>query len=576
MARINAVLRRRPREAPPGAPSADGGIGADSAPSRSISARALLVKRRRIRSRSPPANSRCSRCWCQHPRQPLSRDKLMELARGREHEAFDRAIDMQISRLRKLIEEDRAQAALHPDGVGLRLRVRARRRHGLTSTRMSRFPIWPRTLLGRTALVIAAAVLLSQLVAWQVFNLYNRGPRSEQVASLAASHLRTIATALETLSEDARDDFLDALEDTQGIKVVADQSAQLPAREPQQTNLRLFSEYVREQLGPETEFFVQKNGLNLWVRLPVANQAYWVSVPRNQIERRFPWVWIAWAAFSTLLALALAYLFVRRINRPLQQLVGAASAIGKGQQPAALPTGGAAELDTVNRAFNEMASDIEALNRERALLLAGVSHDLRTPLARLRLCIEMLNQTDAETKAGMNQDIEDMDAIVGQFLDFARDEAKRTNLRRRSKRCRARSLCGIRQTRRQDGNGIGTLPLLPIRMLAMKRLLNNLLENARRYGAAPITVRTGAEGNTVVLSVLDRGPGIRAEDAQRLLQPFTRASVARGDGGGSGLGSSDRRSHRALARRLRGIAGARRRRVGGEGSLTDVAASRFV
>ncbi len=396
--------------------------------------------------------------------------------------------------------------------------------------------LWPRTLLGRTALVIAAAVLLSQLVAWQAFNLYNRGPRSEQLASLAASHLRTIATALETLSEEARNDFLDALEDSQGIKVIADQGAQLPAREPQQTSLRLFSEYVREQLGPETEFFVQKNGLNLWVRLPVGTQAYWVSVPRNQIERRFPWIWVAWAAFSTLLALALAYLFVRRINRPLQQLVGAASAIGKGQQPPPLPTGGAAELDTVNRAFNEMASDIEALGRERALLLAGVSHDLRTPLARLRLSIEMLQGTDTETKAGMNQDIEDMDAIVGQFLDFARDEQSEQTSTVDLNDVVREVCAGYEKRGVEVGTELGALPVLPIRPLAMKRLLTNLIENARRYGAPPIAVHTGTEGKAIVLSVLDRGPGIRAEDAQRLLQPFTRASVARGDGGGSGLG----------------------------------------
>jgi two-component system, OmpR family, osmolarity sensor histidine kinase EnvZ len=401
---------------------------------------------------------------------------------------------------------------------------------------MSRISLWPRTLLGRTALVIAAAVLLSQLAAWQGFNLYNRGPRSEQLASLAATHLRTIATALETLNEDARNDFLDALEDTQGIRVIADQGAQLPAREPEQANLRLFSEYVREQLGPNTEFFVQKNGLNLWVRLPVANQAYWVSIPRNQIERRFPWIWIAWAAFSTLLALALAYLFVRRINRPLNQLVGAASAIGKGQQPAALPIGGAAELDTVNRAFNEMASDIEALNRERALLLAGVSHDLRTPLARLRLSIEMLDQTDAESKSAMNQDIEDMDAIVGQFLDFARDEQSE-QVAAADLNDVVRAACAAYDKRGKPvAPELGALPPLALRPLAIKRLLNNLFENAWRYGAPPVGVRTSADTHNVYLSVLDRGPGIRTEDMQRLLQPFTRASIARGDGGGSGLG----------------------------------------
>jgi two-component system, OmpR family, osmolarity sensor histidine kinase EnvZ len=393
----------------------------------------------------------------------------------------------------------------------------------------------PRTLLGRTALIIAAAVLASQLLAWQAFNLYNRGPRSEQLAQLASSHLRTIATALETLGDEARNDFLDALEDTQGIRVIADVRAQLPARQPDEASLRLFSAYVREQLGPYTEFFVQDNGQKIWVRLPVANQAYWVSIPRNQIERRFPWVWLVWAAFSTLLALALAYVFVRRINRPLNELVGAAASLGKGAQPQPLPLGGAAELDTVKRAFNDMARDIDALNRERALLLAGVSHDLRTPLARLRLSVEMLEDAGAD-KAGMNQDIEDMDAIVGQFLDFARDEQAE----------QAASLDlndvvrEVREAYAKRGVDIGielaALPPLAIRALAMKRLLTNLIENARRYGAPPIEIVTRAAAGAIHLSVLDRGPGIRAEDVQRLLQPFTRASLARSNAGGSGLG----------------------------------------
>jgi two-component system osmolarity sensor histidine kinase EnvZ len=185
-----------------------------------------------------------------------------------------------------------------------------------------------------------------------------------------------------------------------------------------------------------------------------------------------------------------------------------------------------------------MTANLRQLEEDRALLLAGVSHDLRTPLARLRLGVEMQAHDEA-TRAGMVDDIAEMDRIIGQFLDFARG-----NREIAAERCDLDALvrtCVDRYAR--DGKDVrfapGAVPVLPLRPTAIARLVTNLIDNALAYGAPPVEVTTGESAGKVVLDVADRGPGIPADLVERLKQPFTRASPARSDAHGvpgAGLG----------------------------------------
>lgn len=284
----------------------------------------------------------------------------------------------------------------------------------------------PRTLLGRTVLVIGCVLIASQAAVFGLVRAYTRGPLLDQMASLVARQLHTIAAALETLSDSQREDFLDMLEDVDGIRVIPDLAGNLPSNEPQSPVLQTFADSLKAQLGEDTEFFVQKeHGKALWVRLRVGTDKYWVSIPRSQIERTPPWLWLGWAAFSALLVLLGAYALVRRVNQPLRKLAEAAKHLGAGKTPPTLPVAGPAEIREVSHAFNQMADDIRRHDDERALLLAGVSHDVRTPLARLRVGLEVAgDDLDGELRSGMIEDIEEIDAIVGQFLDFARATAE--------------------------------------------------------------------------------------------------------------------------------------------------------
>jgi two-component system osmolarity sensor histidine kinase EnvZ len=203
-----------------------------------------------------------------------------------------------------------------------------------------------------------------------------------------------------------------------------------------------------------------------------------------------------------------------------------------------------------------MSADLKQMDDERALLLAGVSHDLRTPLSRIRLGLEMLGRPEDETlKNGLVQDIEDIDLSINQFLDFARgvesealvpasdlNEQVRVVLERYQRAGKAVSA------------RLGALPPVSLRPRAIQRLLVNLIENALRHGGGTgVEIVTMQSGGHVMLEVLDRGPGIPPADAERMLQPFTRLDAARG-GAGTGLGLAivDRiaRSHGGVAKLL--------------------------
>ena len=190
-----------------------------------------------------------------------------------------------------------------------------------------------------------------------------------------------------------------------------------------------------------------------------------------------------------------------------------------------------------------MAHDLARLDADRALLLAGISHDLRTPLSRLRLGVEMLDDRPTRRCSdGMVQDIEDMDAVIGQFLDFARvPRARRPCPTATSTRSCAKCASATRAPAMRCATRLEELPPLRLRPLAMQRLIANLVDNALRHGNGQAEVSTVDQGGMAVLEVLDRGPGIPPGEAERMLQPFTRLNAARSDAGtGLGLAIVDR------------------------------------
>jgi len=238
------------------------------------------------------------------------------------------------------------------------------------------------------------------------------------------------------------------------------------------------------------------------------------------------------------MVLLAAFAFARYLARPLHELRLAVERVGRGETPPPLPESGTSEIAAVNRGFNAMLGNLRQIERDRTILLAGVSHDLRTPLARLRLGIE-LNAADAAMRDGMVGDIEEMDRIIDQFLDFARDDvavgAEAIDINRELEKCVERYTRAGRDVRLAPGPPA----LVRIKPTAVTRVVSNLIDNGLAYGQPPLEVTTVQRGGATVVDVADRGAGIGRDDVERLKQPFTRAGEARtrSDGAaGAGLG----------------------------------------
>jgi len=427
--------------------------------------------------------------------------------------------------------------------------------------------LWPRTLLWRSVLLIAALLVVAHLAWLQIFRASEVEPRALQAAQQVVSVVNLTRAALVTADPGRRYALLDELAQREGIQVYAGDPEEAVPALPDRPFLRIMAAQLRERLGQQTRMTLEREGVSgLWVSFRIDSDEFWVSLPRGRIERNEPLRWIGWGALVLVLAVIGAILVVARINRPLRELTRAAELLGKGATPTRVTEAGPAEIRTLARAFNQMAADIQRQDEERALLLAGVSHDLRTPLSRIRLALEMLGDHGAsDLKAGVAQDIGDIDTAIGQFLDFARPVDAEQVMNEADLNTLAQSVVE-RYTR--SGRDVviraGAPARQTVRAQAMQRLLANLIDNALRHGEGPVEVSTGREGRINVVEVLDRGPGIPAEDAERMLQPFTRLNSARSTSGtGLGLAIVDRiaRLHGGSVRLLSRDGGGLRVRV---------------
>jgi two-component system osmolarity sensor histidine kinase EnvZ len=398
--------------------------------------------------------------------------------------------------------------------------------------------LWPRTLLWRTVLLIALLLAVAHLAWLEIFRATEQEPRAYQFARQVASVVNLTRAALITAHPSKRLDLLRDLSREEGIQIYLARPDEELAPLPQRPFLRLVEAELRRQLGPGTRFTTSRDGVpGVWVSFQIDDDDYWVMIPRSRLERLETLRWIGWGLLVLALALAGAFLIVARVNRPLAALTRAAAEVGRGRTPPPVEETGPEEIRTLARAFNQMTADLRRADEERALLLAGVSHDLRTPLSRIRLALEMLDpEGDPALRAGLVRDVEDIEAAINQFLDFARGGEGEPLLAEGDLNAIVRELC---ERYARSGQSIAMrlepLPALALRPLAIQRMLSNLLDNALRYGGSEVEVATRAEGDCAVLEVLDRGPGIPPGEAERMLRPFTRLDHAR-TGPGTGLG----------------------------------------
>lgn len=401
------------------------------------------------------------------------------------------------------------------------------------------------SLFWRTLLLVLLLIVAS-LGAWiQSFRVFERAPRAQTIAQQVVSVVNVTRAALLYSDPFVRRDLLTELAANEGIRIYPLESGDQVEPLPDVPLIRMAETGIVERLGPGTRVAAAVNGVRgLWVSLSLDDDGYWVFIDRDPAARTYGTQWIGWAAVALLLSLIGAVAITRLINRPLAQLSRAAADLGSGRQPARLKETGPVELRAVNESFNRMVADLGKLEADRAVLLAGISHDLRTPLTRLRLEVEM-TEVPPDARAAMIGDIDQIDDIVRQFLDYARqapqspaEDIELAPLVEAAMR-RARF-----ETQPDAHVELRLAPGVRLRghRTELDRALDNLLTNAERYGRDPqsgalhLTVSLVRADDEAIIGVADTGPGVPPAQLERLLRPFERGDAARSGGDGAGLG----------------------------------------
>lgn len=384
-------------------------------------------------------------------------------------------------------------------------------------------------------MLVLSLTLTQVITAWLFFEFITV-PRINQGIGQFVSHLKTISAALDSIPSEQHQVFVANLAEREGIRVrrFAPEFAVNVA--PRNPRFQVFRERIREFLGPDAELYVRPQNANqVFIRLKSQGIDYVVGFPRGRVERESLMPWIGLIAASLAIGVIASLGIVYRVNRPLKLLSRAAHAVGEGKDPPPVPESGPSEIRAVAREFNRMSASIRQTERDRTTFLAGVSHDLRTPLARLRLATEMLpRDVDDESRHAMVGDIDAINAVINQFLDFARDESGEPlaliDLNQRIRDSVARRVNEHVTLNLRD------IPATLLRPLATQRMVDNLIDNAVKHGGGAVEIVTRTEGSTAVVEVLDRGPGIPTDQVERLKQPFARLDASRSGEAGAGLG----------------------------------------
>lgn len=411
--------------------------------------------------------------------------------------------------------------------------------HGTT-----RRPLAGLNLFWRTFFLLAV-LLVGSILAWlQTLRSLEFQPRAAQAAQQLASQVNLSRAALIHADAIARVSLLKTMADEEGLQVIPRESSDKVELATRDALLRDISDELQRRMGAQTVLATSVNGRNgLWVAFDIDSDPYWLLTDLQRFTPGGGKTWMIWLMVAALLSLLGAALIARLINRPLKELSFAASRVREGDFNSSLLDESVQtdEIRQVNIGFNRMAQKLAQMDQDRAVMLAGISHDLRTPLARLRLDTEM-SVADPQARDYMAADIAQLDAIIDKFLDYARpDKVGLTPV----------LLSDVIQRCIQPLRGLPDVqihvqmdPALQVMADAVElgRVVTNLLENARKYGKsvdlgiARVEIAAIAKDKWVLLKIRDHGIGVSKNQLSNLTLPFYRGEAARTAANGAGLG----------------------------------------
>jgi len=397
---------------------------------------------------------------------------------------------------------------------------------------------WPQSLFGRTAALIGSTLLLFSIIAWQAMVWTIIVPAAELTVQVLTQRAQTAIAAQHTgqaLPPDTR--FEDALSPDM-------------ARRFHGFAYGAYVDVVRRDLqtalnSPDVRIGRVPPPSEVWVRMPDAPDR-WLVMSWRLGGPKAPLAALGVLASGALIVLVGAGLSARRLTAPLAGLAAAAARVAAGETVDIATAAGPSEVRSLAVAFQSMSHRLAELDAQRELMLGGISHDLRTPLARIRVAVELLDAQDPALVDEMTASVEEMDRMIGQFLNYVR-----ANYRERPS---AASLDDVaRETLAAHGGNahfqlaLGAGEMRYFAVECVRHTLLNLVQNAFEYGRVPVSVCTSASAQEIEFTVADHGVGLSPAEWSEAVKPFHRLR-SQPDKGHTGLGL-------ALVDRLVGMCG---------------------
>jgi len=389
-----------------------------------------------------------------------------------------------------------------------------------------------RSLYVRTALTLALAFIVFQVAAfWVVYRTLIVPVAARSADDLSGLIVLSAQTWVE-LPPETRAAFERELAHRHGLRLTTtDVGATADA--PRFAFRRQIEEALSRRLGEPIVLYGASDTQAAWLDIPVGGHGLRAGFFPDRYAVKPPLTASAVIALGTFLSLLTALFLVRRITVPLARAARAASQVGAGELPDPLPETGPAELAELARRFNTMAAEVRELLDNRTTLLAGISHDLRTPMTRLQLNLEMLR--DAPSPARIDRavaDLVDMNRLITGYLELARTTQAEAKVRI--------DLAVLLEEVAADA-GLAWPGAAPCEVaagrLALRQIVSNLVQNAQRYGGSPVELELECTDRQARVIVRDAGPGIPADQLEKVFRPFYRLETSRSHAtGGTGLG----------------------------------------
>ena len=395
----------------------------------------------------------------------------------------------------------------------------------------------PSTFLGRSVLIIVTPLILLQVVSTWIFYDRHWETITRRLAGAVAGEVAMVIETMRRFPGQENEERVLSAASSMGLRVVYRRGEILPNVAPEIGDGildRRLSKALEERIRRPFHMDSWTYDRQVRIKVQLPNGVLDVFVSRERLFSSTTYIFVMWMVGTSMVLFAIASIFMRNQVRPIRRLAAAADALGKGRDVADIKPEGATEIRTAAAAFNLMRERIQRSIGQRTEMLAGVSHDLRTPLTRMKLQLAMLG--DGEGIADLKADLAEMEDMVEEFLAFARGEGTEAVVDADIRELVDDVVAGARRDGASiDVDGDAVL-VVAVRPNAFKRCLTNLVVNAMVH-ADHIAVHASRDGEAIEVTIDDDGPGIPSDQREEVFKPFYRLDSARNlDAGGTGLG----------------------------------------